>query len=378
MTETILSNCKLVLADKIVSGSLVMKGEKITGFDHGTINGADDLAGDYLLPGFVELHTDHLEGHFHPRPGVAWPAVPAVIAHDAQITASGITTVFDALRAGTFDPGDVSAKEGEALARAITSAQDAGQLRAEHFIHIRCEMPCEDTAEAALSIASALKPKLISIMDHTQGARQFTSIDQFKNYYLGKRLISPEKIDAYIEERLEKQNLYAASNKLAILSLARELGIQIASHDDATVAHVAEALQDRVAIAEFPTTAESARAAHEAGLAVMMGAPNLVRGGSHNGNISAKDVAANGHLDILSSDYVPSSLLNAVFELPGRVPSLTLAQAIRTVTRNPARAAGFDDRGEIAPGLRADLIQVHLSNGIPVVRRVWSRGRRVM
>ena len=378
MTETILSNCKLVLADEIVIGSLTMKGDKITGFDHGAISGADDLEGDYLLPGFVELHTDHLEGHFHPRPGVAWPAVSAVIAHDAQITASGITTVFDALRAGTFDPGDVSAKEGEALARAITSAQDAGQLRAEHFIHIRCEMPCEDTAEAALSIASALKPKLISIMDHTPGARQFTSIDQFKKYYLGKRLISPEKIDAYIEERLEKQNLYAVRNKLAILSLARELGIQIASHDDATVAHVAEALQDRVAIAEFPTTAESARAAHEAGLAVMMGAPNLVRGGSHNGNISAKEVAANGHLDILSSDYVPSSLLNAAFELPGRVPSLTLAQAIRTVTSNPAKAAGLNDRGEIAPGLRADLIQVHLSKGHPVVRRVWSRGRRVM
>ena len=378
MTETVLSNCKLVLADEIVLGSLMMKGDKITVFDHGVTRGADDLEGDYLLPGFVELHTDHLEGHFHPRPGVAWPAVSAVIAHDAQITASGITTVFDALRAGTFDPGDVSAKEGEALARAITSAQDAGQLRAEHFIHIRCEMPCEDTAEAALSIASALKPKLISIMDHTPGARQFTSIDQFKKYYLGKRLISPEKIDAYIEERLEKQNLYAVRNKLAILSLARELGIQIASHDDATVAHVAEALQDRVAIAEFPTTAESARAAHEAGLAVMMGAPNLVRGGSHNGNISAKEVAANGHLDILSSDYVPSSLLNAAFELPGRVPSLTLAQAIRTVTSNPAKAAGLNDRGEIAPGLRADLIQVHLSHGHPVVRRVWSRGRRVM
>ncbi|MDP8998402.1 MAG: alpha-D-ribose 1-methylphosphonate 5-triphosphate diphosphatase [Pseudomonadota bacterium] len=378
MTETILSNCKLILADEIVIGSLVMKGDKIAGFDHGTTRGADDLEGDYLLPGFVELHTDHLEGHFHPRPGVAWPAVSAVIAHDAQITASGITTVFDALRAGTFDPGDVSAKEGETLARAITSAQDAGQLRAEHFIHIRCEMPCEDTAEAALGIASALKPKLISIMDHTPGARQFTSIDQFKKYYLGKRLISPEKIDAYIEERLEKQNLYAARNKLAILSLARELGIRIASHDDATEAHVAEALQDRVAIAEFPTTAESARAAHEAGLAVMMGAPNLVRGGSHNGNISAKDVAANGHLDILSSDYVPSSLLHAAFELPGRVPSLTLAQAIRTVTSNPAKAAGLNDRGEIAPGMRADLIQVHLSRGNPVVRRVWSRGRRVM
>lgn len=378
MNEIILSNCKLVLPDEIIIGSLKTKGDHIAGFDHGAAKAGDDLNGDYLIPGFIELHTDHLEGHFHPRPGVAWPAVSAVIAHDAQIAASGITTVFDALRAGTFDPGDISAKEGETLARAITSAQDAGQLRAEHFVHIRCELPCEDTAEAAMSIAAALRPKLISIMDHTPGARQFTSLDAFKLYYLGRKLISPERIDSYIEERRVKQTKYAAKNKMAILNLAHQFGIQIASHDDATLAHVEEAVQDRAAIAEFPTTAESAQAAHHSGLAVMMGAPNLVRGGSHNGNISAKQVAEAGHLDILSSDYVPNSLLSAVFELPRQVPSLTLADAICTVTRNPAKAAGLDDRGEIAIGLRADLIQVQVADGLPVIRRVWSRGRRVM
>lgn len=378
MSETIFSNCKLVLADEVISGSLVMTGDKITSFDHGATKGGDDFHGDYLIPGFVELHTDHLEGHFHPRPGVAWPAVAAVIAHDAQITASGITTVFDALRAGTFDPDDVSPNESVALARAITATQDAGQLRAEHFVHIRCELPCEDTAEAALNIASALRPKLISIMDHTPGARQFTSLDKFKEYYLGMKLIGPEKIDAYIQERLKKHVKYAANNKIAILDLAHKFGIQIASHDDATVAHVAEAVQDKAAIAEFPTTAESAAAAHQAGLAVMMGAPNLVRGGSHSGNISAKQVAANGHLDILSSDYVPNSLLSAVFALPAQVPAMSLAHAVRTVTSNPARASGLHDRGEIAPGMRADLIQVQISHGHPIIKRVWSRGRRVM
>jgi alpha-D-ribose 1-methylphosphonate 5-triphosphate diphosphatase len=379
MSETILNNCKLVLHDEVVHGSLLMRNGQISQIaTESSDSSADDLEGDYLIPGLVELHTDHLEGHFHPRPGVNWPAISAVIAHDAQIAASGITTVFDALRAGTFDPEDASGREGENLARAITAAQDAGHLRAEHFVHIRCELPCEDMVEAAERTSSALAPKLISIMDHTPGARQFTSLDKFREYYLGKKLILPEKIEGYIAERIEMQMKHAVRNKAMILDLARSLDVRLASHDDATVEHVEEALEDHVVIAEFPTTAESARAAHEGGLAVLMGAPNVVRGGSHSGNISACDIAANGHLDILSSDYVPTSLLSAVFTLPRHVPSLSLPEALRMVSFNPAKAAGLQDRGSIAIGLRADLVQVRVSGGLPVVRRVWTNGRRVM
>jgi alpha-D-ribose 1-methylphosphonate 5-triphosphate diphosphatase len=379
MTDTLLSNGKLVLNDEVISGNILIRDGMISQIDSGkTQSPSDDLEGDYLIPGLVELHTDHLEGHFHPRPGVNWPAVSAVIAHDAQIAASGITTVFDALRAGTFDPGDISAREGEKLLAAITTAQNAGQLRAEHFVHVRCELPCSDTTEALERLTLAMTPHLISIMDHTPGARQFTSLDKFRQYYLGKKLILPEKIDAYIEERIKLQQQHAARNKTAILELAKKLNIKLASHDDATIAHVEEALQDEVIIAEFPTTSESAKAAHEGGLAVLMGAPNVVRGGSHSGNISAAEVAAAGHLDILSSDYVPSSLLIAAFTLPDQVEGLKLPEVLRTVTANPAKAAGLKDRGTLAPGLRADLVQVRVQDGLPVVRRVWTNGRRVM
>ena len=295
-----------------------------------------------------------------------------------QIAGAGITTVFDALRAGTFDPGDLSAKLGETLALAITHAQNAGHLRAEHFIHIRCELPYADTIEAAVRTAAALKPKLISIMDHTPGFRQFTSMDKFREYYLGKKLILPERIEDYIEERIAMQAKYAAGNKAAIIQLARSLNVQLVSHDDATIAHVDEALTDLVAIAEFPTTTESARAAHENGLAVLMGAPNVVRGGSHSGNISTKQVAANGHLDILSSDYVPASLLIAAFNLPNHVEGLTLPESIRFVTCNPAKSANLDDRGSLAVGLRADFVQVRVTEGLPIVKKVWSNGRGVM
>ena len=378
MNRLVLSNAKVVLADEVLTGSLAIEHGQIVAIDSGLSAKFDDLDGDYLIPGLVELHTDHLESHFHPRPGVEWPAVSAVIAHDAQIAAAGITTVFDALRAGSFDPGDLSARNGEHLASAIHSVQVDGHLRAEHFIHLRCELPCADTVEAAKRTVAEGGIKLLSLMDHTPGFRQFVSIEKFKEYYLGKKLILPEKIDEYIAEKIELQRLHATSNKFEILDLAQSLGIRLASHDDATLAHVDEAVADGVAIAEFPTTSASAEAAHRNGLAVLMGAPNIVRGGSHSGNISACEVAANGHLDILSSDYVPASLLLAAFALPENVEAISLPQAISFVSAKPAAATGLEDRGEIALGKRADLVQVNVSSGRPVVRRVWREGIRVL
>jgi alpha-D-ribose 1-methylphosphonate 5-triphosphate diphosphatase len=379
MKETVFTNARVVLPGEIVEGAVVVRGGRIHEILEGSVwSGAEDLEGDYLVPGLVELHTDHLESHYHPRPGVAWPAIPAVIAHDAQIAAAGITTVFDALRAGTFDPGDLSAHHAKVLSTAISEAQRHDRLRAEHFIHLRCELPCPDTAEAAERAAEAGPLHLLSIMDHTPGARQFVSIDKFREYYLGRKIVRAEQMDDYIAERQVMQARYAAPNKQAVLALAGRLGIRLASHDDATEAHVEEAIADGVSIAEFPTTREAARAAHRNGIAVLMGAPNVVRGKSHSGNIPAAEVAASGHLDVLSSDYVPSSLLPAVFQLAGMVPGMTLPRAMRLVTLNPARAAGLDDRGAIEPRRRADLVQVRLSDGIPAVRRVWREGRRVM
>lgn len=379
MQEQIYKNAQVVLPDDIIAGTVLVRDGIIQDIaTTPTMVPGEDMAGNFLIPGLVELHTDHLEQHYHPRPGVTWPAVSAVIAHDAQITASGITTVFDSLRAGTFDPDDLSARYAVTLLRAISAAQKDNHLRAQHFVHLRCEMPCADTSEAAYLIAEAGDIHLFSLMDHTPGARQFVSIDKFKEYYLGRKLILPEKIDRYIEERCELQKKHAETNKRNILLLAQQLGVKLASHDDATREHVEEALADGVSIAEFPTTSEAAEAAHANGLAVLMGAPNVVRGGSHSGNISAVQVAANGHLDVLSSDYVPSSLLSAVFAMPEKVEGVQLSDAIRLVTLNPANAAGLDDRGAIAIGRRADLVQVAQHGGQPVVRRVWREGQRVM
>ena len=185
------------------------------------------------------------------------------------------------------------------------------------------------------------------------------------------------ELDVLFARRAAYQQEYAAKNLREIVALAQQHNVPLASHDDTTDENVADAIKDGIAVAEFPTTMEAARGLHRAGISVLMGAPNVVRGGSHSGNVAAIDLAQEGMLDILSSDYVPSSLLMGAMQLPRRVPGIELAAAIRTVTKTPAEAVGLADRGEIAIGRRADMIRVQVAGDIPVVRSVWREGRRV-
>jgi len=378
--EWVFGNAKIVTAAEIIEGAVLIRDGLIADIStSGAAKADSDLDGAYLLPGLVELHTDHLESHYRPRPGVAWPAIGALLAHDAQVAAAGITTVFDALRAGAFDSdaGGLRRANGE-LSQAIAKGRASNMLRADHRIHLRCELPCPDTFDTAEELVEQDLVDLLSVMDHTPGERQYVSLDKFRQYYLGKKIMSEERLEVFITERRELNILHSDRNRRAIVNLAAAKGLKLASHDDATEEHVAEAVADGVTISEFPTTEEAARTAHGHGLAVLMGAPNLVRGGSHSGNISTADVARTGCLDVMSSDYVPASLLHAAFALPQHVPEISLPEAVTIVSRNPARVIGLDDRGEIAPGKRADLIEVRLMDDHPVVRSVWRAGDRVV
>ena len=377
MSETVFSNAQIVLPDEVIRGSIVMRDGRIAEIDAGSSLVGDDLDGDYLIPGLVELHTDHLENHYRPRPGVFWDPLAALHAHDVQIAGSGITTVFDAVRIGSdIDLPDMLS-HARHLVDAVRAGGAGGWLRAEHFIHLRCELPSHDVVDHFDALANHPTTRLASVMDHTPGQRQFRSLDAYKRFYAKQMGRSPEELQSYLDARLAEHKRFSAPNRQAIVSRARAMGIALASHDDATLAHIEEAEADGVAIAEFPTTLEAASAAHEAGLAILMGAPNVVRGKSHSGNISATDLVEAGLLDILSSDYVPFALLQAVFLLPQRIEGLALPVALATVTVNPARAAGLDDRGEIVTGKRADLVRVAAQAPLPVVRGVWREGLRV-
>src|SRR5262245_32829745 len=268
-----------------------------------------DCCGDLLVPGLIDLHTDHLENHLQPRPKVEWPPLAAVVAYDAQIAASGITTVFDCVRVGSDVAYRSVPKALAGILNAIESARSQALLRTEHRLHVRCEICAEDVVEHTDWLLATYEAKLISLMDHTPGARQFRNLDAWRTYYGGKSGLSGSELESLILRRRAQFDANYVRHRKALVRLAKAHGIVTASHDDATPAHVEEALADGAAIAEFPTTVEAAAACHRAGVAVLMGAPNVVRGGSHSGNVAAEALARDGVLDILSSDYVPASLL---------------------------------------------------------------------
>ncbi|WAC25597.1 alpha-D-ribose 1-methylphosphonate 5-triphosphate diphosphatase [Ancylobacter sp. SL191] len=378
MNETVYANARLVLADAVRAGHIVVRDGVIAEIGEGSVpRTALDMGGDYLLPGFVELHTDAVEGHLYPRPRVTWNAFAAVTAYDAQIATSGITTVFDSLR--VWPDKKAVGMDGDAplLAATLRQAQEAGLLRAEHHIHLRCEVAADGVVEDAQALMESADVRLISLMDHTPGQRQFLTVEQFRSYYKKKSGMTDAEMDIVVADRLDAHARLARPNRARLVELARARSIVLASHDDASEAHVSEAIADGVAIAEFPTTDAAADGSHKAGIRVLMGAPNIVRGGSHTGNVAAQTLAQRGVLDILSSDYVPGSLLLAAFELPSRVASITLPQAVRMVSGNPADAAGLTDRGRLAEGLRADMVRVADSGPAPAVREVWRAGARI-
>jgi alpha-D-ribose 1-methylphosphonate 5-triphosphate diphosphatase len=378
-SETILTNAAIVLPETILHGSVQIVDGVIRDISAGPVSGpALDLDGDYLIPGLVELHTDHLEGHYGPRPGVRWNAIAAVQAHDAQIAASGITTVFDCLRMGSDEDGGFKPGEMRHLGDAIEKAQADGRLRADHFLHLRCEVSAPDVLDAFAEFQNDDRVRLASLMDHAPGQRQFQTMDQYTLYYKTKRGLTDEQFEKFVAHRQSQSARYSAKHRRAISEHCRAAGVTLASHDDATLDHVDEAIADGVRLAEFPTSVEAARASHQAGMSVLMGAPNVVRGGSHSGNIAARDLAEADILDVLSSDYVPSSLIQAVFRLAGDLERVSLPKAVSLVTETPARTVGMDDRGTIALGKRADLVRVRNQDDIPIVRTVWREGLRVI
>jgi alpha-D-ribose 1-methylphosphonate 5-triphosphate diphosphatase len=379
-SDTVIGNARIVLVDRVIEhGWIAFADGRIAGVgEGGAPAGHEDAAGDLIMPGLIELHTDHLEAHYVPRPKVFWNPIASVISYDGQLATSGITTVLDSLRVWREDGAEEVDGRAGVLAEAIHSAREANLLRADHFLHLRCEVPMPSVVEEAKELVGRPDVRLMSLMDHTPGQRQFRDEVKLRDYYRGKGAgMTDAELDVLFERRFTYQKAYAAANMREIVTLAQQYGIPLASHDDTTQENVTDAVRDRVAVAEFPTTMEAARGLHQAGIGILMGAPNVVRGGSHSGNIAAVDLAREGLLDILSSDYIPSSLLMAALQLPQHVPSIDLASAVRTVTKTPAEAVGLADRGEIVAGRRADLIRVHVAGDIPVVRCVWREGQRV-
>ena len=380
--EEVFTNAHVILGNEVIDGTVVVRDGMIADIQPGrTAVPAHDLEGDYLTPGLVELHTDHLETHYSPRPGVVWNLMASVQAYDAQIATSGITTVFDCFRMGSDEDNGYEPGEMRGLADALKAAQAKGRLRAEHRIHLRCEVSSHNVIEELDEFRGEELVGLASLMDHAPGQRQFQTMDKYVLYYKKKRGMTDTQFETFVKRRQAESAQFSAKNREEIAEHCHALGITLASHDDATLDHVEDAIRLGVKLAEFPTSVEAAKASHEVGMSVLMGAPNIVRGGSHSGNVAAMDLARLGILDVLSSDYIPFSLLHSVFVIARDVDTISLPEAMRLVTKTPAETVGLADRGEIAIGKRADLVRVHHDPAhpehVPVVRGVWRTGHRV-
>ncbi|MDX8351830.1 alpha-D-ribose 1-methylphosphonate 5-triphosphate diphosphatase [Cognatiyoonia sp. IB215182] len=377
--DIIIANAQIILPDEVVQGGLVLRDGQIAEIFQGTSvpKTAMDCKGDYVCPGLIELHTDNLERHITPRPKVDWPHRAAIMAHDRELAATGITTVFDAIRVGSIisDGNKRYGKYARQMADEILQMRDAGALKISHHIHLRAEICSETLLDEMGEFGDKDRVGIVSLMDHTPGQRQFRDIQKFEDYVCGKHNLDRAGFAEYIAFLYGLQERLGAAHEAGAVAAAKRYGATLASHDDTTAEHVATSAAHGVTIAEFPTTVEAAEACHAAGIATIMGAPNLVRGGSHSGNVAAKDLAQIDRLDILSSDYVPAALLMGAAHLAqlwGNWP-----KGMATVTANAARYVHLEDRGVIALGKRADLLRFSMLHDVPAVRQVWAAGRQV-
>lgn len=378
MTQTIFANAQIVLHDEVLTGTLAVADGIITDIREGVSvpAGAIDCEGDYLTPGLIELHTDNLERHIQPRPKVDWPHASAILAHDAELASVGVTTVFDAMRVGSIPTGKGRYKKyARGLSRELLDLRARNALKISHFLHLRAEVCSETLIEELAEFTSEDRVGIVSLMDHTPGQRQFRDLSKLKAYVMGKNNLTEDEFVEHVANLRDMRDRLGEQHEAVAVAEATRFGAILASHDDTTRAHVEVSAGHGIRLAEFPTTVEAAQACHDHGIAVMMGAPNLIRGGSHSGNVAASVLAEKGLLDILSSDYVPSALLMAAVMLGDLWDDMPRGMA--TVTSAPAQAAGLSDRGRIAIGQRADLLRLTRVDGTPRVRETWVQGMRV-
>ena len=376
--ELTLKNAKIVTPSEVVEGAVHIRGGVIADMHAGSLESASavDMEGDYLLPGLIDLHTDNFERHVKPRNNADWPVMAALLAHDAQMISAGITTIFDSLYVGVTG---FASRSFDTLKKAI-SALDTGRrsriFRGDHYLHLRAEISNEGMLEHFSSVYPEPSVRLVSVMDHTPGQRQWRDVEKYVAMEKRDFHLTQEAIDKFLETAQERHERISEPNRARLLSALAGHEIALASHDDTTLEHVEQAHAEGISISEFPTTMVAAEAARGKNMKIVAGSPNLVLGRSHSGNVSAKELASRGLLDALASDYVPSSMLHGVFLLAEEMGT-PLCEAINMVSLSPARMTGMDDRGSIELGKRADLVRVRKIESLPVPIMVWREGVRV-
>ncbi|MCC7426565.1 MAG: alpha-D-ribose 1-methylphosphonate 5-triphosphate diphosphatase [Alphaproteobacteria bacterium] len=312
-----------------------------------------DAAGLLLAPGLIDLHGDAFERQIQPRPGVGFPVDLAMLDTDAQLGANGITTAYLGITL-SWEPGLRSLETWRAILAALDRLRP--RLGCDMRVHLRFETFALDALEQAEADVAAGRVHLVAFNDHTPSIARRSAIPEKAVKFSERARMGVPEFRSLAEGMLARApEVPAAIERMA--AAGRAAGIPMASHDDADAPARIQWRARGCTICEFPTTEGAAREAHAQGETVVMGSPNVVRGASHIGWITAADMVAAGLCDVLTSDYFYPALLQAPFRLAER-GILPLGRAWALVSANAARAAGLADRGAIAPGQRADLVLV--------------------
>ena len=365
-----ITNARIITPDSVLDGyELTIEGDRITSLQpqRATKGGQVlDAGGAYLLPGLVDIHADYIERMAAPRPTSVMDFRLSLREAERELVTHGITTMFHSLAIYDFTEflySPIRAPEAtQALISLIDSTHDSRHL-IRHRLHARFEIDNVSRVEELRGYIREGKVHLISFMDHTPGQGQYRDLELYRKTLKAYRQISDTEITAVIEKSRGREKLtIEAIRELA--GYAGEHGIAVASHDDDTLEKLTLVRELGTTISEFPVTLQVARAAREAGLHTVAGAPNVLLGGSHSGNLSAAEAILDGAVDVLCSDYYPPSLIHAVFAMH-RIHGLGLAETVRLVTANPARAVLMDDEvGSIEIGKKADILLVTIGDDV--------------
>lgn len=378
--QTLIHNATLVLPEQLVTdgwlliedGRIAALGQSATCPNPSTIRLSIDATSNFLMPGLIDLHSDAIEKLVEPRPTVLFDVQLALGEADWRLAGCGITTEFHAISLDDNEFGVRSDGFVQELSQAIKD--QASYLLVRHNIHARLELSNLKGLDVLAGMIAEKAVGMVSLMDHSPGQGQYTTEQAYREYMLQTTNRGDAEVDAILALK-RSQTREIPERIVCATRLAREAGLAIATHDDDTIEKVEQWPALGVTLSEFPTTMEAARRAHELGLAVCMGAPNVLRGTSSGGNLSALLAIQAGVATVLCADYYPAAMLAAAFKL-ARQQVLTLPQATRLVTLNPAQAVGLGNNfGSLELGKIADLIIVSVNrHELPMVQRVFVGG----
>jgi len=378
--DLVLYNGRAVLPDRVVEDArIIIRDGRIEDVSGGpgrpVLSGrALDACGGFVLPGFIDLHSDAIEREIEPRPRAIFPAELAYRELEKKAAGHGITTMFHSFSFADAELGLRSTETAAEIIRTITNHTKQSQL-IRNRIHLRYEIAGVRAVPAIRRLIEEDRVDLLSFMDHTPGQGQFKTVESYRNYLQKTYHLGLENIEEILSAKKLPEGL-RDENLLVLSALAARRGLPLASHDDDSPEQVRRYYQLGVRICEFPVIVEAALAAGNMGMHVCVGAPNVLRGGSQSNNVRAIDVIRSGAADILCSDYYPAAILHAVFQVAAELGDLPAA--VNMATLNPARAAGLEgELGSLEAGKAADLVVVQDCGGLPAVVAVVVGGRPV-